>query len=156
MQFLNHCGFFLLPSCTKLAPTLDAYPYSVCSSRMFILKTPGLAPVFIHMSALMSVCRKNFSVYPIQRHPTRKKCKKETFQYLSYHYLKLLCLGVPTVAQWVKDLALWQLQLRFHPWPRNFHVAMSEHKKEKKKKKKTTSFIVSLLLVYWLSSPFTM
>ena len=60
------------------------------------------------------------------------------------------------MAQWVKYLALWQLQLRFHPWPRNFHVAMSKHKKEKKKKKKTTSFIVSLLLVYWLSSPFTM
>ena len=28
--------------------------------------------------------------------------------------------GVPALAQWVKGLALAQLRLRFHPWPRNF------------------------------------
>ena len=38
--------------------------------------------------------------------------------------------GVPSVAQWVKDLALpqlWcrsQLKLRFDPWPRNFHMLL--------------------------------
>ena len=47
-------------------------------------------------------------------------------------------LGVPTVAQWVKDLALrqlWcrsQLWLRFSPWPRNFHMLQGHRKKKKK------------------------
>ena len=29
---------------------------------------------------------------------------------------------VQAVAQWVKDLALLQLWLEFHPWPGNFHM----------------------------------
>ena len=42
--------------------------------------------------------------------------------------LKTGSCGVPSVAQWVKDLALlqlWcgsQLQLGSNPWPRNVHV----------------------------------
>ena len=45
-------------------------------------------------------------------------------------------LGVPTVAQWVKDLVLpqlWyrlQLQLRFDSWPRNFHMLQGRPKKK--------------------------
>ena len=31
-------------------------------------------------------------------------------------------VGVPAVAQWVKDLALLQLWLIFDPWPGNFHM----------------------------------
>ena len=37
--------------------------------------------------------------------------------------LNILCGGVgsrPSLVQWVKDLVL--LQLRFHPWPGNFHM----------------------------------
>ena len=62
--------------------------------------------------------------------------------------------GVPTVVQWVKnptaaarvavevwsparhgglkDLALLQLQLSFHPWPRNFHMLQMQPKIKKK------------------------
>ena len=42
--------------------------------------------------------------------------------------------GVPTVAQWVKDLVFpqlpcrLQLQLRFDPWPRNFHMLQAQPK----------------------------
>ena len=52
--------------------------------------------------------------------------------------------GVPTVAQWVKDvvlLQLWyrsQLQLGFDPWPVNFHMvqgAASWKRKTKKREK---------------------
>ena len=56
-----------------------------------------------------------------------------------------MMVGVPTVAQWVKDPALpqvWprsQLQLRFETWPRNFHMPWV-HPKEKKKKKKKETF----------------
>ena len=47
-------------------------------------------------------------------------------------------LGVPTVVQRVKNLALpqlWcrlQLQLDFDPWPRNFHMSWAQLKKKKK------------------------
>lgn len=47
---------------------------------------------------------------------------------LGFRNLKIAYLGVPTVAQWAKDLALsprWlrsQLRLRFRLWPRNFHM----------------------------------
>jgi len=47
----------------------------------------------------------------------------------------------PAVGQWVKDLALpqlWhrlQLRLRFHPWPRNFHVPRVWPLNKKKKEK---------------------
>ena len=50
-------------------------------------------------------------------------------------------MGVPAVAQWVKDLLLPQLchrlhlRLGFNPWPRNFHMAMDAAESEKKKKK---------------------
>ena len=44
-------------------------------------------------------------------HPPKKtKNKKKIF-------------GVPTVGQWVKDLVLWWLQLRFYPWLGNFHMS---------------------------------
>ena len=49
--------------------------------------------------------------------------------------LKILHGGVPTVVQWLKDLALPQLwyrsplQLRFDPWPENFHMAWVQEKK---------------------------
>ena len=44
-------------------------------------------------------------------------------------------IGVAAVAQWVKDPALlrlwhrWQLQLRFDPWTRNFHIPSAANKK---------------------------
>ena len=38
------------------------------------------------------------------------------------------------MAQWVKDLTLLQIQLRFDPWPRNFHVPLVQPKKEKTNK----------------------
>ena len=47
-------------------------------------------------------------------------------------------LGIPVVAHWAKDpvlLQLWhrsQLWLRFHPWPRNFHMPGSKKGKRKK------------------------
>ena len=49
--------------------------------------------------------------------------------------------GVPDVAKWVKDPVLPQLwlrsyQLRFDPWPGNFHVLWVRQKKKKKKRKK--------------------
>lgn len=37
-----------------------------------------------------------------------------------------------TTAQQVKDLALLQLQLRFNPWPGNFHMPQVQEGKEKK------------------------
>ena len=49
--------------------------------------------------------------------------------------------NIKFLLQWVKDLALpqlWhrsQLQLRFNPWPRNFHMQWKQKKKKKKKKK---------------------
>ena len=57
-------------------------------------------------------------------------------------------LGVPTVAQWIKDLMLpqrWhgsQLQLRFYPWPKNFHMLWVWLKKKKKKKKKKENHFI--------------
>ena len=36
--------------------------------------------------------------------------------------------------QWVKDLALLQLWLRFHPWPGNFHMPQVKPREKKKKK----------------------
>ena len=48
--------------------------------------------------------------------------------------------GVPVVAQWVKDMVLPQLwcwsklQLRFSPWPGNFHMLWVQPKKKKKEK----------------------
>ena len=51
-----------------------------------------------------------------------------------------LCSGTgltPSPGQWVKDpalLQLWhrsQLQLRFDPWPSNFHIALLQPKKKK-------------------------
>ena len=43
--------------------------------------------------------------------------------------------GVPTVAQWVKNLVLSQPWLRFNRWPRNLHMAKKKKKKKKKKRK---------------------
>ena len=49
-------------------------------------------------------------------------------------------MGVPTVVQWVKDLAflqLWhrsQLWLRFAPWPGNFHMLWVQPKNKNKNK----------------------
>ena len=49
----------------------------------------------------------------------------------------LLSVGsIPGSVQWVKDLALPQLQLGFHLWPRNFHIPWVQQKKKKKKKNK--------------------
>ena len=36
------------------------------------------------------------------------------------------------MAQWVRDLALSLLWLRFDPWPRNFHMLQARTKGEKK------------------------
>ena len=51
---------------------------------------------------------------------------------------KIIYLGVPTVAQWVKDSMsqLWdrlQLWIRFNPWPGNFHMPQVQPKKIEKK-----------------------
>ena len=35
------------------------------------------------------------------------------------------------LAQWVKDLVLLHLQLRFDPWPRNLHMPWVQPKKKK-------------------------
>ena len=53
--------------------------------------------------------------------------------------------GIPGLVQWVKDVVLPQLWLRFDPWPRNFHM-QGDGKKKKKKKKKKNVFLPSLLL----------
>ena len=47
--------------------------------------------------------------------------------------LQKYSLGVPIVAQWVKDLGLLQLklQLGFNPWPRNFYMPWVQPKKKK-------------------------
>ena len=59
--------------------------------------------------------------------------------------------GVPTVAQGVKDLVLWQLWLRsqlwlrFDPWSRNFHMLQvwPEKKKDRQKlSKESASFFI--------------
>ena len=56
-------------------------------------------------------------------------------QGLFFFFFFLIYLGVPAVAQWVKDLALlqlWyklQLQLCFDPWPGNFHMPWMQPKK---------------------------
>ena len=52
-----------------------------------------------------------------------------------YRVFKKQQRGVPTVVQWVKDLALLQLWLRFNPWPGNFHMLWVWRKKKKKKRK---------------------
>ena len=38
-------------------------------------------------------------------------------------------LGVPTVAQWVKNPEFPELWLRFDPWPENIHVPRVQPKK---------------------------
>ena len=38
------------------------------------------------------------------------------------HYLCGSLGSIPGPGQWVKDLVLLQLWLRFQPWSRNFHV----------------------------------
>ena len=54
--------------------------------------------------------------------------------------------SIPNPGQWVKDLALPQLQrrsqlwLRFDPGPENFHMPQGQPKKKKKKKKKKVPF----------------
>ena len=51
--------------------------------------------------------------------------------------IKNIGLEVPAVSQWVKDLALLQLwcrsklQLKFSPWPGNFHILKVWPKKKK-------------------------
>ena len=39
------------------------------------------------------------------------------------------------MAQWIKDLAVLQLWLRFNPWLRNFHMPPKGKKKRSGKKK---------------------
>ena len=58
-------------------------------------------------------------------------------RYLQHEMLTLeKLLGVPTVVQWVKDLALpqlWhrsQLWIRFDPWLRNFRMSWVRQKKK--------------------------
>ena len=60
------------------------------------------------------------------------------------HGVKDLITGIgsiPGPAQWVKDPvlpALWQrlqLQLRFSPWPRNFHMLWMKPNKQTNKQK---------------------
>ena len=51
-------------------------------------------------------------------------------------------------AQWIKDLVWLQLQLRFSPWPRNFHMPLVWPLKKKKKKKKECVIGVLCLLCY--------
>ena len=46
-------------------------------------------------------------------------------------YSKKYDTGVPTVAQWVKDPVLPQQQLRFNPWPSNFHMPKAAKKRER-------------------------
>ena len=59
---------------------------------------------------------------------------------------KIMIRGVPTVAQWVKDLALpqlWcrsQLELRFYPWPGNFRMLWVWPKKEKPKQNQNNTY----------------
>ena len=50
-------------------------------------------------------------------------------------------LGVPAVVQWVRDMALPQLWLRFDPWPRKFHMLQMCGRKRKKNMK----FIFTLI-----------
>ena len=54
-------------------------------------------------------------------------------------WVKNLTAGawVPSLAQCngLKGLALLQLQLRFNPWPKNFHMPRVQPFKKKKKKK---------------------
>ena len=60
-----------------------------------------------------------------------------------YHfYLKLSSLGIPLVAQWVKDLVLSLQRLgllvwhRFDPWPGNFHMLIAQPKTKQNKTNK--------------------
>ena len=64
-------------------------------------------------------------------------------------------MGVTTVAQWVKDLALLQLQHRsqlwlgFDPWPGNFHIPQVWLKKRKKK----TLLLLLSIIFFFLATP---
>ena len=37
---------------------------------------------------------------------------------------------IPGLAQWVKDPAMLQFQLRFNPWPGNLHMSCGQLKKK--------------------------
>jgi len=55
-------------------------------------------------------------------------CKNEAF---GVGDSETVVIGSPLVVQRVKDLALpqlWQLQYRFSPWPRNFHMLRAQPK----------------------------
>ena len=58
------------------------------------------------------------------------------------------------MAQWVKDLALSLLWLRFHPRPGNFRMSQAQPKKKKKKweREDSSEFFVLLyfkIIYYW-------
>ena len=71
-----------------------------------------------------------------------KKKHKEFLLWYSGLRIQHLCSGmglIPILVQWVKDLMslhLWhrsQLQLRFDPWPGNFHTLREQPKTNKQK-----------------------
>ena len=62
-------------------------------------------------------------------------------------------MGIPTMMQWVKDLALLQLWLRTDSWPSNFHMSRAQPKQTNKQNKpkslKKLSIYVMLFLSLW-------
>ena len=60
--------------------------------------------------------------------------------------------SIPRPAQWVKDPVLpqlWQrsqMQLRFDPWPRNFHIPQVQPKKKKKNPTMDTNTVYHLYM----------
>ena len=63
----------------------------------------------------------------------------------------LACLSglagsVPSPAQWIKDLILPQLPLRFNPWPGNFYMPHLWLKE--KKNLKNNSLVIKFSMIY--------
>ena len=72
--------------------------------------------------------------------------------------LHCLCSSVssiPSLVQWVKDLALLQQWLKFDPWPEIFHMLPSGKKKKKERKrerKKQPFFWLHFFGCSWISA----
>ena len=76
---------------------------------------------------------------------------KITYKDIFWEIIKNHKIGVPAVAQWVKDLALslWQprfswvhgLRFKFNPWSRNFHMPQIQLRKKREKRKRMTKYV---------------